>query len=184
MLQENVLVSFLRKFDEHLFNVVITCTDQGYTIYTCTRDGCDYSEKADYTDYNPTEEQVYNDIIALKEIYREGDTWSEGDEYYRTWSGGLFGGADACMGFAIMLSEEAFGYLPARKHTDFSNIKVRDIVSLYNNGHAAIVIEVTEDGGVYTAEGNVGAGTITWKSGYSYLDVEQYFNYVITRYPE
>lgn len=198
-----------------------TCTEQGYTTYTCTRDGCDYSVKDDYTDalghekgsiaevvdaskegqgytlyecsrcdaeikddytdYNPTEEQVYNDIIALKEKYPEGMTWTS-ENYYHSNGESMWGGY-GCEAFALILTDEAFGYLPAREHTDLSNIKVGDHLSLYNEGHAAVVLEVTDDGGVYTAEGNVG-GTITWKSGYSYLDIAEYVDYVITRYPE
>lgn len=153
---------------------------QGYTVYTCSRCGTEF--KDDYTDFQPTEEQVYKDIMALKLKYPEGSAWDE-NNYYRSIGTNLWGGY-GCEAFALTLTDEAFGYLPARKHRDFSNIKIGDHLSLYNEAHAAVVIGVTEDGGVYTAEGNVGAGTVTWESGYSYLDVDEYVDYVITRYPE
>lgn len=155
---------------------------QGYTLYECNR--CDVEIKDDYTDFQPTEEQVYNDIMAMQDEYPDGTAWNEDNEYnseYLHYSG------TACMAFALMLSDEAFGYLPKYVHSDFSKIKVGDIVIANPkdgySGHAGIVIEIDDAGGIYTAEGNVN-GVVAWREYYpaEYLNI--WTGGIWTRYPQ
>lgn len=152
---------------------------QGYTVYSCIRCGIDLMD--DYTDFQPTEEQVYHDIMALKEVYKQGAEWTN-DNYYK-WKGGIWSGGYGCAGFAFLLSDEAFGYLPARQHTDFSNIKAGDIIRINNDTHSVIVLKVNENGEIYMAEGNL-SGTINWNRCMSYSELQQCGIYVLTRYPE
>lgn len=75
----------------------------------------------------PSPSQVYDAMIALKDQdgFREGTTWTNFEPYgskgnlgsaYK-WNGGAIYGANSgvgCMAFAFILSDEAFGNLPAR----------------------------------------------------------------------
>ncbi len=98
-----------------------------------------------------TEEQVYQSIIKMKAKYPEGMSWTNND-YYR-WKGGITPNGYGCVAFAYILSDEAFGSLPAKKHTDVSKIKVGDILRISQDTHSVIVLEVTNDK-IVVAEGN------------------------------
>ena len=71
-------------------------------------------------------------MTALKKQteYAEGASWDNGNEY--TWKGGTQGGIAAigagCVAFAYILSDAAFGDLPARMTSSvrFSDVKVGD----------------------------------------------------------
>lgn len=151
---------------------------KGHTLYTCSR--CKESYKDDYTDFQPTDAQVYSDMIALKASYPEGMTWNNSNYY--SWKGGIYSGGYGCAGFAFMLSDEAFGYLPARKHTDFYNIKVGDILRVNQDTHSVIVLEVKEDS-VVLAEGNYN-NSIHWGRQMTLSAIQNTGTYVMTRYPE
>ena len=120
----------------------------------------------------PTPAQVYESMIALKdrEEYKEGTIWTDDEPYsdekgYYRWKGGPLGGANivavGCVAFAFILSDEAFGSLPARMFAEgqftFEDIKVGDILRVNNDTHTVIVLEVN-DAGVVVAEGNIGLG--------------------------
>ena len=140
----------------------------------------------------PTPQEVYEKMIALKEqkTYEEGAPWDNNNEY--TWNGGTQGGIAAtgagCVAFAYILSDAAFGDLPARMtaSVQFSDVKVGDILRVNGDAHTVIVLRVT-DTGVVIAEGNYhengSEGKIHWGRSMSKTEVEA-ANHYITRYPE
>ncbi len=139
---------------------------------------------------DPTEKEVYESMIALKDEYPEGMPWTnanpEGD--YR-WQGGPLGGknivAVGCVAFAFILSDAAFGELKARMYMpgefEFEDIKPGDILRVNGNSHTVIVLEAT-DAGVIVAEGNYNA-SIHWGRPISKEQVMNSVSAYITRYP-
>ena len=140
----------------------------------------------------PTPQEAYEAMTALKKQteYAEGASWDNGNEY--TWKGGTQGGIAAigagCVAFAYILSDAAFGDLPARMTSSvrFSDVKVGDILRVNNDAHTVIVLQVS-DAGVVIAEGNYhengSGGIIHWGRAMSRAEVEAASHY-ITRYPE
>lgn len=128
-----------------------------------------------------SEEKVYNSIIALAEKYPNGTKWDNSDRY--DWKGGIWGYGYGCAGFAFMLSDAAFGNLPARQITDLKNydLKVGDIIRVNGDSHSVIVIEINGDD-VVIAEGNV-MGMVLWGRTGSLKEIKEYSDYVVTRYP-
>ena len=149
----------------------------GYTVYDCTT--CDEDIKADYIDFQPTEEQVYSDMMALQSQYPEGMSWTNANSYI---SQPLYSGGYGCHAFALILSDEAFGYLSGKQHTDFSNIRVGDILRINNNSHTVIILQVKSDS-VIVAEGNYNS-SIHWGREISMDTIKKTGDYVITRYPQ
>ena len=155
------------------------------------------SELVPCDDTIPTPAQVYAAMIALKdqEAYKEGTTWTDDEPYsdtkgYYRWKGGPLGGANivavGCVAFAFILSDTAFGALPARMYTkggfSYEDIKVGDILRVNNDTHTVIVLEVS-DAGVVVAEGNY-SGKVHWERTMSKEDVMNNTSHYITRYPE
>lgn len=149
----------------------------------------------------PTPTEAYNAMIALKEqdAYKEGTTWTDDEPYsgsngYR-WNGGPLGGANilatGCVAFSFILSDTAFGNLPARMYApgefEFSDIKVGDILRMNTDSHTVIVLEVS-DAGVVVAEGNISingsGGIVHWGRIISKEEVLRDTSHYITRYPE
>ncbi len=131
---------------------------------------------------NLSPEAVYQAMTALKDDYPEGMGWTN-DDYYE-WSGGIYSGGYGCAGFAFMLSDAAFGQLPARMiegDVSFSDVRVGDILRINNDGHSVIVLEILSDS-VIIAEGNYNS-SIHWGRSLSREKVES-ADYLITRYPE
>lgn len=125
-------------------------------------------------------EHIKTQMMSLKAEYPTGLPWTN-DNYYG-WKGGIFSGGYGCAGFAFMLSDEAFGGLPARKHTDFNNIRLGDIVRVNNDTHSVIVIDITGD--EYTlAEGNYNS-SVNWGRKFTLSQFKSIGTYVMTRYPE
>ena len=150
----------------------------------------------------PTPTEVYEAMIALKdrEEYKEGTTWTDDEPYsdskgYYRWKGGPLDGknivAVGCVAFAFILSDEAFGSLPARMYApgkfSYEDIKVGDILRVSNDVHTVIVLEVN-DAGVIVAEGNISTGDhkgkIHWGRAISKEEVMSNTSHYITRYPE
>lgn len=130
----------------------------------------------------PTEAQAYSRIVAMKSKYPEDTWWSWGNYY--SWKGGA-GGASACMGFAYLLSDAAFGSLPARsiypKSGDpitISDLRVGDIIRL--PGHSAVVLTKAADH-ITIAEGNYEC-RVHWGRKISAAQVKR-ATYYTTRYP-
>lgn len=145
---------------------------------------------------NLTPSGVYEAMTALKaqDAYREGTTWTNNEPYSETagyyhWKGGTIDGtrisAAGCVAFAFVLSDAAFGSLPARMYAagafTFEDIKVGDILRVNNDTHTVIVLEVS-DAGVVLAEGNYN-GTVHWGRAMSKAEVMNNTSHYITRYP-
>ena len=144
--------------------------------YTCSRCGITTSESTT----SVTEAQAYNAMIALKSQYPEGMTWTN-DNFY-AWNGGIYYGGYGCAGFAFILSDAAFGNLPARMHYDYTAIKVGDILRLYNDSHSVIVLE-RNSSGIVIAEGNYNS-SIHWGRTLTWSEVQSNLTNVMTRYPQ
>lgn len=156
-------------------SATITCKGKDGKNYKCkitVKKASDSSELSEKT--------VYNKMIAMKEQYPEGMPWTN-DNFY-AWNGGIYTGGYGCMGFAFILSDAAFGTLPARKHTDFSKIRVGDILRINYDTHSVIVLEVKSNS-VIIAEGNYNS-SIHWEREILLSEIEQSGEYVLTRYPE
>lgn len=150
----------------------------------------------------PAPAEVYEAMTALKnqEAYKEGTPWTDDEPYsdskgYYRWKGGTLEGknivAVGCVAFAFILSDAAFGSLPARMYAEggftFEDIKAGDILRVNNDTHTVIVLEVF-DAGVVVAEGNIGTGDhkgkVHWGRTISKEEVMRNTSHYITRYPE
>lgn len=141
----------------------------------------------------PTYQEVYSSMIKLKEQYPEGMTWNNFEPYgskgnlgsaYRWKGGNILGNVSSgvgCAAFAFILSDAAFGELPAREiAVNYENVHVGDILRINNNTHSVIVLQKTA-AGVTVAEGNYN-NTVHWGRALSKEEVER-ANFVVTRYP-
>ncbi len=115
---------------------------------------------SDETELDMSEEAIYNRMIALQEDYPEGMPWTNDDFY--AWNGGIYSGGYGCAGFAFILSDAAFGTLPARfvEANNFDSIRVGDVLRINDDTHSVIVLEVYDDY-VVIAEGNYNS-SIHW----------------------
>ncbi len=129
----------------------------------------------------PTETQVYQQMIALQDQYPEGTPWTNDNKY--AWKGGIFSVGGGCAGFAFLLSDAAFGDLPARwiEPVDFSDVRVGDILRVNGNTHSVIVLTVGKNS-VTVAEGNFN-NSVHWGRTLTAADVNA-ADYMLTRYPE
>ncbi len=129
----------------------------------------------------PTQNEAYSAMIALKSDYPEGMPWTNENGY--AWRGGIFSKGYGCAGFAFILSDAAFGDLPARMVSDFTyeDVRVGDILRINNDSHSVIVLEKHSDH-VVIAEGNYNR-SIHWGRKLDKATVLQ-ANYILTRYPE
>lgn len=137
------------------------------------------AQSAQYTSF--TEEEVLQRMLALKPQYPNGMPWTN-DNYYG-WKGGIYSGGYGCAGFAFMLSDAAFGDLPARMYTRFTYESLRPgtIVRLYNNSHSVIILEVAASQ-VTVAEGNINS-SIYWGRTIPKQEIMQ-ADYIMDRYPQ
>ena len=126
------------------------------------------------------ENSVYNDMIAFQSVYPEGSPWD--NHVFRNFNGGFFDIGAGCAAFTFMLSDAAFGTLPARMVYTLDGIRVGDIIRINNEygGHSVIVLSV-DSGGVTVAEANYHE-TVHWGR---YIPYEEFdLDYVLTRYSE
>ncbi|MCI8891359.1 MAG: leucine-rich repeat protein [Eubacterium sp.] len=144
----------------------------------------------------PSYEEAFNAMNALKSqaAYSEGTLWnnftpygrgSDKDAYW--FQGGSVKGARGgvgCAAFVFILSDAAFGNLPARTIDNggftYEQIKVGDILRV-NNSHFVIVMEKSA-GGVIVAEGNYNS-SVHWGRAISKAEVMA-ANFIVTRYPD
>lgn len=122
---------------------------------------------------------VYDALIAQKAVFPEGMSWT--NDNYVEWRGGIFSFGAGCAGFAFALSDAAFGDAPARFSLDYNNIRVGDILRVYNDTHSVIVLEVKESS-VIVAEGNYNS-SIHWGREIPKSKLQGDGNYILTRYP-
>lgn len=144
----------------------------------------------------PTYKEAYESMVALKEKYPEGMPWTNfepygkngklGDAYW--WKGGKVKGASGgvgCAAFVFILSDEAFGDLPARTIDrggfKFEDIKVGDILRMDGNSHFVIVLQ-TSVGGITVAEANYNK-SVHWGRAISVQETMT-ADFLVTRYPE
>ena len=136
-------------------------------------------------------------MIAYKTVsgYEQGAPWTDDtfipgtNSNTYTWKGGtadgLPNGGTGCAAFSFILSDAAFGNLPARKldngNFTFSDVKVGDILRVNNNSHSVIVLHVGDDG-VVIAEGNFNR-SVNWGRAMTKAEVEA-ATFLVTRYPE
>lgn len=134
-----------------------------------------------------TEEMAYQMLLALKESYPEGMSWTMANGYYLYRGTGCNYGAE-CAGYAYIINDSIFGVSPnARRITTYnpSNFHVGDIVRYitgYGSGHSVVVMQVTENGIIVT-EGNYG-GTVHWGRLIPWIDLQMGFVEMYTRYNE
>ncbi len=132
----------------------------------------------------PTEAEAYQAMIALKDEYYEGRPWTNANFY--DWNGGIFSGGGGCAGFAFILSDAAFGSLPARQlyagEFAYEDIRVGDILRVNYDTHSVVVME-THDDHVVLAEGNFNS-SIHWGRTMTKSEVMSTTVYIMTRYPE
>ena len=120
-------------------------------------------------------------MLALEARYPEGTPFDNSSFY--AWQGGIFSGGYGCAGFAFMLSDAAFGSLPARKYYDYSKIRVGDILRINNDTHSVIVLYVNADS-VTVAEGNYNR-KVHWRREIPMSTIKSKETvYAMTRYPE
>lgn len=180
--------------DYETTTVAPTTDSVGYDLHFCNNCGYNYADN--YTDKLPaetepevtepqeelTEELAYQRMIALKDEYPEGMRWTN-DNFY-AWKGGIYSGGYGCAGFAFLLSDAAFGDLPARmirENISIDMIRVGDILRINNDSHSVIVLEVYDDY-VVLAEGNYNS-SIHWGRRFTAAQVAA-ADYVMTRYPQ
>lgn len=125
-----------------------------------------------------TLDSIYDTLIAQKAVFPEGMEWTNDD--YRSWKGGIYAGGYGCAGFAFAVSDAAFGDARAVIHTDYSNVRVGDILRVNNDTHSVIVLEVKADS-VVVAEGNYN-GSIHWGRELSKSQIIGAGSYIMTRY--
>ena len=145
----------------------------------------------------PTQQEAYEAMIALQDDarYKEGTTWTNYEPYsdsagYYKWKGGTLDGknivAAGCVAFAFVLSDAAFGNLPASicaaDKFKYEDVKVGDILRVNTDTHTVIVLEVS-DAGIIIAEGNLN-GKVHWGRAMSRDEVMRDVSHYITRYPE
>lgn len=137
--------------------------------------------KALAADRVPTEEEVYEAMMAMKTDYPEGTRYTD-SEYYE-WHGGYYSRGYGCAGFAFMLSDAAFGTLPVRfvYNISIKSVHVGDILRVNNNSHSVIVTEVHDDY-VVLAEGNYNS-SVHWGRTMTAAQVAK-ADFMLTRYPE
>lgn len=129
----------------------------------------------------PTEAEVYESLMEMKEEYPQGSPWTSRNQY--GWNGGGYGKARGCMAFAHMMSDAAFGNLPARKVYNFTieDVRVGDVLRNGWDSHSVIVTEVHEDY-ICIAEGNWNY-KVNYERTWSAAEVAAGC-YMLTRYPE
>ncbi|MCM1183648.1 MAG: hypothetical protein NC337_09760 [Roseburia sp.] len=136
------------------------------------------TEQAAVNDIAAREKEVYNILIAQKAFWPEGMSWT--NDNYVDWKGGTYSGGYGCAGFAFALSDAAFGDVRARIHTDYTNIRVGDILRINGNTHSVIVLEVKADS-VIVAEGNYNS-SVHWGREIAKSKLPGEGNYIMTRY--
>ena len=135
-----------------------------------------------YWTNNPTPEQVYKAMLAMKSQYPEGKHFNNNDYYLWQAKGVYYEYVGAgCVAFAFILSDAAFGYLPYREYTDVNAIRVGDILRVDNDSHSVIVLKVTSKN-VTVAEGNYNS-SVHWNRTITKSKLKKTMNYAFTRYP-
>jgi hypothetical protein len=129
-------------------------------------------------DCSVQESVVYNTLLAQKAIFPEGMKWTDDNYYIGRF--GIYAGGTGCAAFTFYLSDAAFGDTQVIMHKDYSDIKVGDILRVYNDTHSVIVLEVRGTS-VIVAEGNYNS-SIHWGREMSMAEIVDSKSYIMTRY--
>ena len=141
--------------------------------------------------YTDDETEILNRMLAMQAEYPEGRRWTNSDKYvwsniyhasgsdrpYSSYTGG------GCVAFAMILSDAAFGDLPAYEYKKviYDKLRTGDILRINNNTHSVIILKKYNDS-VVIAEGNYNS-SIHWGRTLSKKTVES-ADYYVTRYAE
>ena len=149
-------------------------SDLAQAIMTITR----YPDAQTAEGEKTLEQKAQDTMNGMRDQYPEGKKWGAGDSY--TWKGNPNQTGTGCVAFAYILSDGAFGDLPAREVTnfDFEDVRAGDILKI--DGYTVIVLETYENA-VMIAEGEYNGG-IHWGRYLSRAEVES-AQLLITRYP-
>ena len=134
---------------------------------------------------------AYDRIMAMQASYPEGTPWSNNDShvwcdiYYSEGSSTACSGyvGYGCVGFAMILSDAAFGNAPAReiRQVNYDAIRVGDIVRVNGDTHSVIILTKDADS-VTVAEGNYNR-SVHWGRRISRSAIEA-ASYYVTRYDD
>ena len=132
-----------------------------------------------------TEDNVMALLDELKEKYPNGYTYDPDAGYYS--KAFRVTGYD-CALMALKISDEIWGDLPVRSHTDLSNIRVGDVLQDPNHWAVVIAPPVPNPSGqgvyVKTVDGGP-SGILTWMGDEGNQVVKDGKGYVVwTRYPD
>lgn len=142
------------------------------------------------TEASVTESSAYSAMMALKSTYYEGMPWTDAnpsDGYrfygYRENEHKIVVGY-GCAAFAFILSDAAFGDLPASDNYtfDWNKLCVGDILRINSDLHSVIILEKYEDY-IIVAEGNYNS-SIHWGRKITKTQLQDTFTYQTTRYPD
>ena len=149
------------------------------------------ADTASSVPYTEDEDEIFNRMVAMMDQYPEGKRWTNSDKYvwyniyypagsnwpYSAYTGG------GCAAFAMILSDAAFGDMPAYENRNvvYSKLRTGDILRINNNTHSVIILEKHDDG-VVIAEGNY-SSSIHW-GRFLPRDVVESADYYVTRYTE
>ena len=130
-----------------------------------------------------TEDEVRLSLLAKADEFYEGMPWTNDNHYI--WYGlpDIIDFAGGCAAFAYILSDAAFGSLPAREVTDidYDAIRTGDIIRLKGDSHSVVIL-YKYDNYVIVAEGNFNS-SIHWGRTLSKAEILA-ADYYYTRYPE
>ncbi len=172
----------------HIYDVKViseaTKKSKGSSIFTCKECGETFTRT---TIYDPSEEQVRNDILAMKKKYPEGYKWTTDD--YAVWGPDIYYDnmqctGYGCVGFAFIVSDAAFGKNKSKKISGdnwYKKIRVGDIVRINNDSHSVIVLEKKKNS-IVVVEGAYNY-SVHWGREIPMSEVKQTGTYLITRYP-
>lgn len=119
-------------------------------------------------------------MISLKSKYPNDTPWDNSKKYVWKAESKIKYTGYGCTAFAFMLSDAAFGTLPAKKHTDVDKIKVGDVVRINDDTHTIVILKVLSDRYI-VAEGNV-AGKVLWESEVLKSYIVDNTDYIYTRW--
>ncbi len=120
-----------------------------------------------------TDEEAYERIIAMKDDYPEGMSWTNSNRYSNGYG---------CAGFAFLVQDTVFGKGSSRKYydLDWSEVRVGDHLRINYDTHSVIVLTIGDDY-ITVCEGNYNS-SIHWGRRISKSSLENGFAYRETRY--
>ncbi|MBE6724122.1 MAG: hypothetical protein E7576_02830 [Ruminococcaceae bacterium] len=154
--------------------------------YLANWEGYDEIFHPTFPDIDLSAEAVYQKMVALKGEYYEGRSWTNNDYYeFKHFPPFPVYGGYGCVAFAFILSDAAFGELPARQIDKggftYADLRPGDILRMDGNAHSVIILRV-ESTYIEIAEGNFNS-SIHWGRTIDKETVMNTTDYMITRYP-